>query len=130
MHRFLEFRTVGSHGASHQARVALRSDGTLWALAGEGKNAAFQIDRGAGWLRATRVQLCRGDRLRLGDEVLDADALGALFGIETPLATRPVPGSRVPGLPAPVPLRVPEDAFEKSRRNPGTGQIEPFQKEQ
>lgn len=128
MHRFLEFRTVASHG--YGVRVALRSDGALWVLAGEGENGDFLVDRGAGWLRANRVRLCRGDRLRLGDEEFGADALGALFGIETPLATHPESGSRVPGLEAPVPLRVPEDVIEKPRRNAGTGQIEHLQKEQ
>lgn len=123
MYRFLEFTAIGG------ARLALRSDGALWVLAGDEAGGAFLIDRGSGWVRARRVRLCRGDRLRVGDADYDAGALCALIGIETPHTGVAAPASRVPGLAAPEPLRAPADMLEKLRRNPGTGQIEHLDKE-
>lgn len=124
MHRFLEYRNLGD------ARLALKSDGTLWVLSGTDGRNEFLVDRGRGWVRARRIRLCRGDRLRVGDSEFSAQALCALFGIETPAAGGSVHPSRIPGLSAPEPVRVPADVLDKPRRNPGTGQIEHLQKEQ
>lgn len=123
MHRFLEFTALGG------ARLALRSDGALWVLAGNEAGGAFLINRGSGWVRARRVRLCHGDRFRVGDADYDAKALCALIGIETPETSVAAPASRVPGLAPPDPLSVPEDVLAKPRRNPGTGQIEHLGKE-
>lgn len=123
MHRFLEIRTIG------EARLALRSDGALWVLADDAAGGALLVDRGCGWVRARRVRLCHGDRVRVGDADYDADALCTLIGVETPESGGPAPISRIPGLAAREPLRVPADMLEKRRRNPGTGQIEHLDKE-
>lgn len=132
MHRFIEHKTVGAAPscdlqvagegvADNHARLALRSDGSIWLLAEEG--CSLRLERGAGWLGATRIRLCEGDRVEVGASAFDVAAAAAIFSA-TPLSPEQLPASTVSGLDSPRPLAAPGEVMERPRRNPGTGQVE------
>jgi hypothetical protein len=136
MHRFIEFRTIGAAPNSNlavsgqgvqdiHARLALRADCAFWLL-GVG-SATFEVNRGAGWLATRRVQLCAGDRIRLGHEELGPEVLGALFGVEPRRAAGPpvtvIHAGSYSG-PSLMPIFAPAEVMDRPRRNPDTGQIE------
>jgi hypothetical protein len=135
MHRFLEFKTLGaspkcdlpvSDTQVHEvhARLALRSDGSIWLLAGD-SGGVIQLDRGRGWAAATRLRLCRGDRIRLGATELALEQLCALLGTDPQESAEGVAvESGVPGIAGLAPLSAPRRVMERPRRNPGTGQVE------
>ncbi|MDX1555626.1 MAG: FHA domain-containing protein [Xanthomonadales bacterium] len=133
MHRFIEFRTIGrgSHCdlavdgegvVGKHARAALRADGALWLL---GAGGDVFVDRGSGWRQADRLQLCAGDRIRLGETELPAADICRLFGTApTTASSQSGPTSRLAGIHAPQPLFIPGGEMTKQRRNPDTGQLE------
>ena len=135
MHRFLEFKTLGRSPkcdlafGDHQleevhARLALRSDGSIWLLAAN-PGGKIQVERGSAWLAATRLRLCRGDRIRLGESELALDQLCALLGVSPEeLLGGQALDSEIPGVDGPWPLSAPRRVLERPRRNPGTGQVE------
>ena len=133
MHRFIEFRSIGSSPEcdlvfnspgvqARHLRLALRADGGLWLL-GNTLRHSFELNRGQGWLTAMRTRLCTGDRIRLGDSEIPLATLCAPFGIEESDRAPPLEMA-VPGHAAPVPLVAPSDALDRPRRNASTGQIE------
>lgn len=135
MHRFVETWTIGRAAhcdlvvdepgiADIHARLALRADGAIWLL-GDAERP-WRVDRGRGWAAATRLCLCAGDRIRLAARELSLAELCGLIGIEPDQAVAgDAIASAVPGMTAPLPLRVCQGTMEKARRDPGTGQIEP-----
>ena len=117
MHRFLQFAEI------ENARVALRSDASIWLMAHD--CATLVVDRGGGWQRARRIRLCEGDRVRIGKSEVTVADLCLSLGIDVDQARGGV--STVKGLTepaAPVPLSAPASVIDDARRNPGTGQIE------
>lgn len=133
-HRFTQLRTIGNGAhcdlvlddasvAEVHARLALRADGGLWLLGEPGQ--LMMLDRGAGWTTVSRLCVCAGDRVRLGERELSLAELGGLFGAETGHLAEGAPmESDLPGVTAPAPLSLRGEALETARRNPGTGQIE------
>ncbi len=133
MHRFIEFRTIGRSAscdlvidqagvAGCHARAALRADGAVWLLE---KDGGLSVNRGNGWQRATRLWLCLGDSVRLGEAELGPDDFYSLFGATGSDAAQSwFPGSEIPGIEAPRPLAMPVDEIGKARRDPDTGQLE------
>jgi hypothetical protein len=124
MHRFLQSRPLGSF-----AKLALRSDGSLWLLAADDE-LDIEIQRGADWRAARRLRLCRGDRIRLDATELDLASVCAQFDTdpETSLEQTALE-SAIPGLREPIPLSAPREVVERPRRNPGTGQVERIKKQ-
>lgn len=130
MERFIEFRAIGSEPdcdltveadgvAGKHARLALRSDGSLVLM--DNSRAELWLSRGGSWVRARRVRLCAGDRVRLGVHEIPLVKLAGLFMAEMPeLAS---------GTQWPVPLNVASSTRPDARRNPGTGQVEASNKE-
>ena len=122
MHRFLTFAPVKN------ARVALRSDASIWLIADEG--ARLSLNRGSGWVDAHRLRLCAGDRIRTGETGLSLAELLEALGVDAAQAGAGARSERdVPGSTTPVPLVAPAELINQARRNPGTGQIEPGSKE-
>lgn len=110
MHRFLRYAPI------QNARIALRSDASVWLIANEGEH--FEVNRGNDWVQAIRLRLCEGDRIRAdGLEITLAD-LCAKVDIRLQTAGNDAGTD-------PVPLSAPASVIDNARRNPGTGQIEP-----
>jgi len=135
MYRFLEFKSLGrspkcdlSFGNEQvhevHARLALRSDGSIWLLAVDSGSEVL-VDRGSGWVASTRLRLCRGDRIRMGATELALDQLCALLDMDPEESAKEAAlESDIPGIVGPVPLSAPRGVLERPRRNPGTGQVE------
>lgn len=132
MHRFIENKTIGTASSCDlkiegegvqpaHARLALRSDGSLWLLAED--NCELHLNRGSGWTTATRIRLCEGDQVRIGSADFDLSAAAAIFSA-APMNVEQKPPTNVPGANAPRPLVAPSEVLERPRRNPGTGQVE------
>jgi len=123
MHRFLKSIFI------HDTRAALRSDASIWLIAQQGGHVS--VDRGSGWVRASKLRLCRDDRIRIGKSDIELSELCSGLGIDYKQArdaTDQKNGS--PGAAALIPLSVPASVIDNARRNPDTGQIEPSTKEQ
>lgn len=123
MHRYIDTRTIEG------VRLALRSDGAIWIQSEHGEPGDLQLDRGAGWLAADRIHLCHGDRLRLGATTMSSDEVCRLFEVEDPTPGK-ASQTGADGNGAPRPIRISDASLEKARRNPGTGQIEPLERNQ
>ena len=123
MHRFLKSKFI------HDVQVALRSDASIWLMAPN--DVELSVDRGRGWLQATKIRLCRDDRIRIGDSAISLSDLCSHLGIDFRQACDATEQNRDPaGKDALIPLSVPASIIDNARRNPSTGQIEPGKKEQ
>ena len=78
------------------------------------------------WVRARKVILCIGDRIRFGDVEVPLERLTAVFGkhATTRLEARRFPSGRAKQLPAEWRETRPGASLNKPRRNPATGKIE------
>ena len=101
------------------ASVELTGEGYLSVQDDHSSNGTY-LFRNEHWVRARKVILGSGDRIRFGEEEIDLDRLVALFGEESRVRLRD--GWSVRG--KPLVFRDFHDAPEKPRRNPLTGKIE------
>ena len=108
------------------ARIELADDGLVSIQDAGSSNGTF-LNRNETWVRAARVTLCIGDRIRFGDLEVPLERLTGVFGkgAGTRLEARRFPVrhgkpavSTVKGQPGNGP------ALRKPRRNPTTGKIE------
>ena len=118
MHRFLKYTSAGS------ARVALRSDASIWLTSGESDH--ISLNRGNGWVQARRLCLCHEDRVRVGETEYSPAELCGRLGVELNQAGNDAVSEHT----FPTPVTAPASVIDNARRNPGTGQIESGSKEQ
>ena len=123
MHKFLKSIFI------HDTRVALRSDASIWLMAQN--DSVFSVSRGEGWLRASKVRLCRDDRIQIEEKTVSMAELCNELGIDYQQACDSTErkNNQQDGQ-ALVPVSVPASVIDDARRNPETGQIEPSTKEQ
>lgn len=108
------------------ARIELADDG-LVSIHDAGSSNGIFLNRNDNWVRARKLTLCIGDRIRFGDVEVPLDQLTAVFGrhAQTRLEARRFPIR--PGKTAVRPIKGKQDqeaALQKPRRNPVTGKIE------
>jgi len=118
----LESRTV----SRLHARIELADDGFVCVQDADSRNGLF-VNRNDTWIRARKVTLCIGDRIRFGDCEVPLEKLTAVFGhgSHARLEARHLPlihgntGARLF-----ADLSDPGSRLQKPRRNPATGRIE------
>jgi len=108
------------------ARVELADDG-LVSIHDAGSSNGIFLNRNDSWVRARKLTLCIGDRIRFGDVEVPLDQLTAVFGkrATTRLEARHFPVR--PGKSGIKPMTGKQDleaVLQKPRRNPATGKIE------
>jgi len=108
------------------ARIELADDGLVSVQDADSRNGIF-LSRNDSWIRARKVTLCIGDRIRFGEIEVPLDKLTAVFGnrSEVRLEERRFPPRT--GNKAARSLADRHDAgplLQKPRRNPVTGKIE------
>jgi len=108
------------------ARIELADDGLVCLQDADSRNGTF-LSRNDSWIRARKVTLCIGDRIRFGEIEVPLDKLTAVFGnrSEVRLEERHFPprtGNKAAGSPADRHAAGPR--LQKPRRNPDTGKIE------
>lgn len=108
------------------ARIELADDGLVSVHDNGSSNGTF-LNRNDSWVRASKLTLCIGDRIRFGDVEIPLQQLTAVFGkhAKTRLEARRFPVR--PGKIAAMPMAGKQDqeaALQKPRRNPVTGKIE------
>ena len=108
------------------ARIELADDGLVRIQDAGSSNGTF-VNRNDTWIRARRVTLCIGDRIRFGDIEVPLERLTAVFGKRagTRLEAQRFPVRR--GKNAASAVKGQSDkgpSLHKPRRNPATGKIE------
>jgi len=108
------------------ARIELADDGLVCIHDAGSINGTF-LNRNDSWIRARRITLCIGDRIRFGDIEVPLERLTAVFGKRASirLEARRFPPRH--GRAVAKPLTGQADhgpALHKPRRNPATGKIE------
>ena len=108
------------------AHVELAADGSVSVQDADSNNGTF-VNRNDKWVRAKRITLCIGDRLRFGEIEVPLETLTALFGKDagTRLEAKHFPVRRrrsTAGVTAALHDHGPP--LNKPRRNPTTGKIE------
>lgn len=108
------------------ARIELGDDGLVSIHDAGSSNGVF-LNRNDNWIRARKVTLCIGDRIRFGDMEVGLEKLTALFGkrATTRLEARRFPIRHAKAIARPMsgqPDHGP--SLQKPRRNPVTGKIE------
>lgn len=108
------------------ARIELAADG-LVSIQDEGSSNGTFVNRNDCWVRAKRVTLSIGDRIRFGDIEVPLQTLTALFGkhagIRLEARRFPISQTRTVARPAPA-QHDHGPSLNKPRRNPVTGKIE------
>ena len=108
------------------AHIELAGDGQL-SLQDAGSSNGMFLKRNDSWIRARRVTLCIGDKIRFGDCEVPLKKLTAVFGNRS--------NARLESMHFPVrkghgstgfnaDIKEPVNPFHKPRRNPATGKIE------
>jgi len=108
------------------ARVELSDDGLVTVSDAGSSNGTF-LNRNDRWVRASKVTLSIGDRIRFGDIEVPLEQLTAIFGrrASTRLEDRRFPHRHGKGLGRPSAGKANAGAsLNKPRRNPATGKIE------
>ena len=107
------------------ARIELADDGLVSVHDNNSSNGTF-LNRNDSWVRASKLTLCIGDRIRFGDVEIPLEQLTAIFGKH---ATTRLEARRFPvrsGNTVARPMTGKQDqeaALQKPRRNPVTGKI-------
>jgi hypothetical protein len=104
--------------APHHARLALDEDDHGW-LESLAPDNELWLGRGDGWVRAERITLCAGDRIRIGAAEPTLEWLCAPFGARLALRPAPLPRDTLPAK-----LGERPDRMANPVRNPVTGLIE------
>jgi predicted component of type VI protein secretion system len=108
------------------ARIELAGDGLVSINDAGSSNGTF-VNRNDSWIRARRVILCIGDRIRFGEIEVPLERLTAIFGKRANIRLE---AGRFPirrGKAVAMPLKGRPDqevSRHKPRRNPVTGKIE------
>jgi pSer/pThr/pTyr-binding forkhead associated (FHA) protein len=108
------------------ARIELAEDGLLVLKDADSSNGMY-LNRNDSWIRASRVTLCAGDRIRFGDCEVALERLTAVFGNRSNarLGAMHFPvRKRHSGAALNTDRKTPVDPLHKPRRNPATGKIE------
>lgn len=108
------------------ARIELADDGLVSITDSGSSNGTF-VNRNDCWIRARKVHLCIGDRIRFGDTEVSLERITAVFGkrADIRLEARRFPLRR--GKTGAVTPKGQADhgrSLNKPRRNPATGKIE------
>ena len=108
------------------ARIELAEDGRV-SLEDNGSSNGVFLNRNGTWIRAKKITLCIGDRVRLGGIEVPLEQLTAVFGHRSnarlePRHFSPRDGNMVTGPFATQPDE--EPLLLRPRRNPVTGKIE------
>ena len=108
------------------ARVELTEDGLVSLQDNDSRNGMY-LNRNDTWIRARRITLCIGDRIRLGDIEVPLEQFTAVFGDRSRarLEARHFPLKRANnGTYLFASGQGQEPSLQKPRRNPVTGKIE------
>ena len=108
------------------ARIELGEDGLVSIHDSGSRNGTF-VNRNDSWIRASKVILCIGDRIRFGDIEVPLDKLTAVFGkhATTRLEARRFPIRQGKTVARPTAGKTDHGpSLHKPRRNPATGKIE------
>jgi len=108
------------------ARIELSDDGLVTINDAGSSNGTF-LNRNDRWIRARKVTLSIGDRIRFGDVEVPLERLTAVFGrsASTRLEARRFPHRHGKGVVQPSAGKTdPGSSLNKPRRNPATGKIE------
>jgi pSer/pThr/pTyr-binding forkhead associated (FHA) protein len=108
------------------ATIQLADNGLVSLEDNSSRNGMF-LNRNDNWIRAKKVTLCIGDRIRLGEIEVPLEQLTTVFGGRSParLEARHFPLKQVNN--GTTPLAPGQDrapSLQKPRRNPITGKIE------
>ena len=108
------------------ARIELAEDGLLFLQDADSSNGMF-LNRNDSWIRARRITLCIGDKIRFGDCEVPLEKLTAVFGNRSnaKLEAMHFPMRKgVSGAGFNADMKDPVNSLHKPRRNPATGKIE------
>ena len=108
------------------ARIELSDDGLVSINDSGSSNGTF-LNRNDRWIRARKVTLSIGDRIRFGDIEVPLEQLTAVFGRRASirLEARRFPHRHGKGVVQPSAGKAdPGPSLNKPRRNPATGKIE------
>lgn len=108
------------------ALIELGDDGLVSVQDIGSSNGTF-VNRNDSWVRARKLILCIGDRIRFGDVEVPLDRLTAVFGkhATTRLEARRFPVRAGKSVSRPMAGKQDQEAaLQKPRRNPVTGKIE------
>ena len=108
------------------ARIELSDDGLVSINDSGSSNGTF-LNRNDRWIRARKVTLSIGDRIRFGDIEVPLEQLTAVFGrrANIRLEARRFPHRHGKGVAQPSAGKAdPGPSLNKPRRNPATGKIE------
>jgi len=108
------------------AKVELAENGLVSLQDNDSRNGMY-LNRNDTWIRARKITLCIGDRIRLGEIEVPLEQFAAVFGDRSKarLEARHFPLRRATGSTNPVVFGQDlEPSIQKPKRNPVTGKIE------